>query len=1812
MNILHITDLHFGRGPTEAANDERELALGDLISVVSTVDAMWKPDVICVSGDIAYAGKADDYRLASDWLKKLLDRLGVGPDRVLFCAGNHDIQRSVSTSYARPSDPTEADNCLRTPIPEQYRSAFSEFSQFCEDFGTPPYELGDDKNFLTGVRHIDGVRFVCMNSSWFCRDETDSKKLWIGLPLIRHLEATGQWPKDDEPCVVLLHHPREDLHPNEITPYTGRPATYRYICTRTDVILSGHTHGEIHQAPDQIEGRALVFSGGATYAGTGYNNWCQILRLLPGKIQSHLFAFDPRARSWQSAGDTSEYSIGAQKQIAVTVTADSNRLSHWKELALIDLQRIRTAKSRAATPFGNLPILIDRQVAIQRIETRSLKLDKDEKVKATTPLWPLFEAVRRTPGRRALLLGDLGTGKSTLLCDFIERTLEQNAAGLAFVVPATYLRPPDTATLTEVLAEVTRYLCDQIGPSEHALAIEELLSQGVEVTIAIDGLDEMSLSNASKLLSQLAAAAQQWPTLQIVAASRPIELRGVDYSAWNVLTTLPITKSERQAIIRYECEARGKTDDLDVLIETIEADIEQHPAVVELFSSPLTVRLFSPRLGAGSLSADITLGDLLLDVFEERVGKWAERDLKQSTTPNLDTVLPSARSRAQLLGEVLIGVPRESELTREILEARLLDTPPLKDHPQKVVLAREAINAFLVSGLLQGDAHLTFPLQAFRETAFAYGITFSKQQPSLANVDPARWREVSFSAALSRRIGGFAAHRSEFAAYLQSQLNEVGSIAAAASVVVESQDPDLAITFIGILRQLGSHPLNVSGLDRDGSARAIATAIRLAGDEGFNWFYDEYLDPRYPVRFAGSAVLDWVFAEWQYQIEPTLSTEQKERLAKMVRPHISAGTYQVHNLIARISFVAPQVFSSQERIHFAAAMLPDPRYRKRALAVIREGYEGNQGQTVDNVLGGKIWQGFEDSGFVASVLLQQNVGNPPVAIIRSLLRARARSRTNATVEDSLRETKSRLGTEVWIRALFWLLFEPDASVAASAALLLHDEGTVRAETIRDPLLLALHDGAYVRRAEEILSVILKSGPREHIYWLANKIRHADPHHGGHSGWWRIFLENIERLEADGPKVLGSVVAGLGGFVLPRNSEIRQRFRELVSGNDGSVYRDELRAQLDSFDPDIRRSAAAILVTTDPKGEAKALYVVVQALDERRSFDWHEWYDMCLILTFGPGPLTALESQLDSLGSKARQFALRLLFHDGIFLDKGKQIELISSLLELYSFSPNELAFLASNKDQLVALLESEHGTKAAEQLLRIGNLDLVTEAMCWILASERNTLSTHFDPALQRAQEDSDFYAAIETAGRAFAERGQKPMLPLLVRAVKTGEVWKDVLWHFFMRGEHHSKTGNEVYGLWALNYGKSNPKIAEQIGIAAKALLEDPMLTQQRRGEPVQWIALLADEFSSVAPAVLVQALVTGATIEKQAACAVIARLGSVPQLFLQRNRDFQILLHHISWTIRDFDSLLELLRSFSRDADTVPEGACDAIQELLYETRTPSSEELNVLALEGSHGSLIEVALRYCFRSHAKLEAFIGAMGRHLNIFEQNSHCMRRLVEIWRATLTEVIADGSQARPRFIAELRRFISERRKMVEATTELLNLGELPPEESLTDIFEDLISNHSYRDDAFLWQLSHLEFARLSESYKAALATALSRSVSLLNLRSWDSTELGNGTPATFLTTSLCLAAVSGQFTVESREVFYRGVKFLAVREPRKDGRDLSELFQQIEPLLALVQLDAIGRLFRDGLAHPDAVVRAVSRFALAAVGNQKVIAIGSA
>jgi hypothetical protein len=343
---------------------------------------------------------------------------------------------------------------------------------------------------------------------------------------------------------------------------------------------------------------------------------------------------------------------------------------------------------------------------------------------------------------------------------------------------------------------------------------------------------------------------------------------------------------------------------------------------------------------------------------------------------------------------------------------------------------------------------------------------------------------------------------------------------------------------------------------------------------------------------------------------------------------------------------------------------------------------------------------------------------------------------------------------------------------------------------------------------------------------------------------------------------------------------------------------------------------------------------------------------------------------------------------------------------------------------------------------------------------------------------------------------------------------------------------------------------------------------------------------------------LLTGHTIEKQAACALIARLGTVPLGFPQRNRDFQIPRSTIQWGIRDRAVLLSALRDYGRPSDQIPEEACNALAELLY-CEAPSESQLDQISIEGPNGSLIASVARFCFQIDPNLDTLVSTMGRELNFWEQRSRCIRILVEIWRAVVRQVTQQDTATRAEFIIELQRHLTGHRNMVNAASELLSLGEPLPATIIPALFEDLV-NHAYRDYRLLERLIYWILSPLTEENRDALRQGVSLAIDLLNMKSWNSTDLGNGEPKTFLSMPLCYAVLTGEFSPASREVFYRGLKFTAVQEPTKDREDLSEIFDHIEPLVTAIPAGLLKELLNTGLIHSDAVVRTVAKFIFSA------------
>ena len=132
MLILHLSDIHFRKMEVETAQDPnfhlRNELLRDIKDQCEKLGSA--PDVIIISGDIAFAGHPDEFVFATRWLKDLCAEIGAELESVFVCPGNHDAVRSKADApLARdPTGTVEAawgvDELLLSWIRDRTRTAW--------------------------------------------------------------------------------------------------------------------------------------------------------------------------------------------------------------------------------------------------------------------------------------------------------------------------------------------------------------------------------------------------------------------------------------------------------------------------------------------------------------------------------------------------------------------------------------------------------------------------------------------------------------------------------------------------------------------------------------------------------------------------------------------------------------------------------------------------------------------------------------------------------------------------------------------------------------------------------------------------------------------------------------------------------------------------------------------------------------------------------------------------------------------------------------------------------------------------------------------------------------------------------------------------------------------------------------------------------------------------------------------------------------------------------------------------------------------------------------------------------------------------------------------------------------------------------------------------------------------------------------------------------------------------------------------------------------------------------------------------------
>lgn len=292
MNILHLSDIHFGRNYSEYGIkdvfEKKEKILEDLISCIANIEDGFRPEHIVVTGDIAWRGKKKDFDEAYEWFTRLLSATGLQGKDITFCVGNHDVNRSYAcfNRDLKDNEIEKIDNIYAYENVHEMEAPIYEYDKFCEKIGMVPfmYPLNGNMEYSYSLGYKDvifpsgsTIRIFAFNTALTsCLPNIDDDRMWIGQKQILELMKYGIMPlkKDDSSCytLALFHHAERFLHPNEICEYDGRIATLPLLKDAVDLILCGHTETGGRPVLQEQEGGGKLLTGGASYYSDKHPN----------------------------------------------------------------------------------------------------------------------------------------------------------------------------------------------------------------------------------------------------------------------------------------------------------------------------------------------------------------------------------------------------------------------------------------------------------------------------------------------------------------------------------------------------------------------------------------------------------------------------------------------------------------------------------------------------------------------------------------------------------------------------------------------------------------------------------------------------------------------------------------------------------------------------------------------------------------------------------------------------------------------------------------------------------------------------------------------------------------------------------------------------------------------------------------------------------------------------------------------------------------------------------------------------------------------------------------------------------------------------------------------------------------------------------------------------------------------------------------------------------------------------------------------------------------------------------------------------
>jgi predicted phosphodiesterase len=270
--LIHLSDIHFHQRRSGGTYDlDKDLRNELERDAKKMADRLGRVHGILVTGDIAFAGKADEYDKALEWLRLMCGRVGCPEEKVWTTPGNHDVDRAVIMQSVtlqslhkelRPKDPNGVDEAIRRLMddPEAssllYRS-LKNYIEFAAKFGC---QIGPNSpHWEHDLRLNDGssLRLRGLNSTLVSDNLDDDAEYRLVLGTMQSLLTREEGVE----YVTLCHQPPQWLRDQDMVEKT--------LNARARIQLFGHKH---QQRLDKIND-TLRLTAGAVHPDRGEVNW---------------------------------------------------------------------------------------------------------------------------------------------------------------------------------------------------------------------------------------------------------------------------------------------------------------------------------------------------------------------------------------------------------------------------------------------------------------------------------------------------------------------------------------------------------------------------------------------------------------------------------------------------------------------------------------------------------------------------------------------------------------------------------------------------------------------------------------------------------------------------------------------------------------------------------------------------------------------------------------------------------------------------------------------------------------------------------------------------------------------------------------------------------------------------------------------------------------------------------------------------------------------------------------------------------------------------------------------------------------------------------------------------------------------------------------------------------------------------------------------------------------------------------------------------------------------------------------------------